>query len=90
MKFNPFKYVDDLKEAGFPAKQAEAQVKVWSEFVESELATKKDIKELEFKIENVKSELKRDIKELELRLTVRLGGIMVLGIGVLAAIIKLT
>ena len=57
MKYNAFKYLDDLKEAGFPAKQAEVIAKGITEFAESELATKKDI-EL----------VKRDIKELESRM----------------------
>ena len=79
MKFNAFKYVDDLKEAGIPAKQAEAQIKVLATVIESELASKQDIKELDLKIETVKaelkknietikSELKQDIKTLELKI----------------------
>ena len=43
MKYNAFKYLDELKEAGFPAKQAEVIAKGLTEFAESELATKKDM-----------------------------------------------
>ena len=50
MKYNAFKYLDDLKKAGFPAKQAEVMAKGLTEFTESQLATKRDIKELELKI----------------------------------------
>ena len=50
MAINAFKYVEKLKEAGVPQKQAEVQIKVLSEMVESELATKKDISELEKRI----------------------------------------
>ena len=71
MKYNAFKYLDDLKEAGLPTKQAEVMAKGMTESAESELATK------------------RDLKELELRLIIKLGSIMILGITALAAIVKL-
>ena len=104
-----------------PEKQAEAQIRVLNEVVDSELASKqdvetvrkelkrdikelelkietvreelkRDIKELELKIETVRKELKRDIKELELRLThtltVRLGGLMALGIVLIGILVK--
>ena len=71
MNFNALKYVEELRNAGMPEKQAEAQIRVLNEVVDSELASKQDV-------ETVREELKRDIKELELRLThtltVRLGG----------------
>ena len=49
---------------------------------ELEQATKRDLKELE-------QAMKRDLKELELRLTLRLGSMMVIAIGVVAALVKL-
>ncbi len=121
MNFNALKYVEELRNAGMPEKQAEAQIRVLNEVVDSELASKqnvetvrkelkrdikelelkietvrkelkRDIKELELKIETVRKELKRDIKELELRLThtltVRLGGLMALGIILIGILVK--
>ena len=41
-----FKYVEDLKEAGVPQKQAEIHLCVLDGIIESNLATKRDIKEL--------------------------------------------
>ena len=61
---NPIKILHRLKEAGFTEKQAEAQVEVFTDYVEHGLATKKDLK-------NVESSLKKDFKELELRLTIK-------------------
>ncbi|AEB08536.1 hypothetical protein Desac_0654 [Desulfobacca acetoxidans DSM 11109] len=60
-------------------------------------ATKRDIEELKAStkrdIEELRIELKRDMKELELRLrhdlTLRLGGMLVAGIGIVAALVKL-
>ena len=76
MAFNPFKYVDELREAGVPDKQAEAQIKVLSAVMESELATKHDIELVKHDIELVKKDIKeldtklsRDIKELETKLS---------------------
>ena len=139
MNFNALKYVEELRNAGMPEKQAEAQIRVLNEVVDSELASKhdvetvrkelkrdikeldlkietvrkelkrdikeldlkietvrkelkRDIKELELKIETVREELKRDIKELELRLThtltVRLGGLMALGVILIGILVK--
>ena len=85
MNFNALKYVEELKNAGMPEKQAEAQIRVLNEVVDSELASKQDV-------ETVRKELKRDIKELELRLThtltVRLGGLMALGIVLIGILVK--
>jgi len=44
-------YAKKLIDAGVPEKQAEVQARVLAEIVESSLATKRDIKELELKIE---------------------------------------
>jgi hypothetical protein len=65
-----------MKQPGTP-KQAEAQASLFAELIGSELATKRDlseidaglkqsIKELDFKISQVEANLRRDIKELEL------------------------
>lgn len=85
MNFNALKYVEELRNAGMPEKQAEAQIRVLNEVVDSELASKQNV-------ETVRKELKRDIKELELRLThtltVRLGGLMALGIVLIGILVK--
>ena len=57
------------------------------ESVRSEL--KRDIKELDAKIESVRVELKRDMKELEYRMTIKLGTLMVVAVGAVAALVKL-
>ena len=71
MSFSSVKNINILVDAGVPESQAKAQVQVLENFRESELATK------------------RDLKELELRLTLRLGGMIVAGVLILAALIKL-
>lgn len=75
--FNTLTYAKKLEEAGVPRQQAEAQVQVLADIVESELATKNDIK--------------RDLKELEYRLVVKLSaivGTMVTLLGVITTIYR--
>ena len=66
---------DELKESGFNENQARGILKLLSKDAASKedlkLATtelKRDIKELDTKIETVKAELKRDIKELDTKI----------------------
>ena len=57
-----------MAKGGFTAEQAETSAQIIGELIDSELATKRDLKELELKISQVEANLKRDIKESELRL----------------------
>ncbi len=50
---------------------------------------KRDIKELDVKLETRLKELEMRLKELEMRLLIRLGGLLIAGIGALAILIKL-
>ena len=70
------------------------------EIIGSNLATKRDIKELETKIKELEASTKRDIKELEIRIlgkmvqmeqrmTIKLGSLMVVSITLLVALSQL-
>ena len=76
--FDTHKYVKRLTAVGMPEKQAEVIADEQRSLIEDQLATKRDI-----------AEVKRDIKESEQRLIIRLGGMMIAGFGVVAAMIKL-
>lgn len=76
--FDTLSYVKKLRDAGVPERQAEAQAEAMVELVEERLATKQDIRDLQ-----------RDIKELEYRMTIKLGGLMVLAVGSVATLVKL-
>ena len=58
-----------------------------------EQATKRDLKDLEQatkrNLKDLKQATKQDLKDLELRLTIRLGSMMVVSIGVVAALVEL-
>jgi hypothetical protein len=71
--FDTLGYAKRLRDGGVPNPQAEAHAEAAREFIITELVTKQD--------------LQTAIETLTLRLTVRLGGIVAAGIGVLVAAI---
>ena len=71
--FDTLGYAKRLRDCGVPNPQAEAHAEATREFIMSELVTKQD--------------LQTAIETQTLRLTVRLGGIVAAGVGVLIAAI---
>ena len=69
--FDTLAYANKLKAVGFTTEQAEVQAESLAEIIKSELATK------------------RDLKELELTLTIRVGGMLTVAVGILAVLMKL-
>ena len=86
MTFDTHAFVKELMQAGMPEAQAEVLARSQAVLIDEKLATKRDLKELELK-------LTRDMKELELRLkhdlTLRLGSMIVVAIGIVAALVKI-
>ena len=82
LAFDTHACVKDLTRAGMTEEQAEVLARSQATLIDEKLATKQDLKELE-------ARLCRDMKELELRLTLRLGSMMVVAICVVAALVKL-
>ena len=84
--FDTHAFVKELTAAGMPEAQAEVLANNQAKLIDEKLATKQGLKELE-------DRLRRDMKELALRLkhdlTVRLGSMMVIAGGVVAALVKL-
>ena len=73
--FDTFRYAKELKKAGFTEIQVDTQVKFAKEqtdtindFIDSNIATKQDIKETQ---QNIK-EIQKDIKELELKMELKM------------------
>lgn len=77
--FDTHAFVKELTEAGMPEPQAEVLARTQATLIDEKLATKQD--------------LKRELRELELRLTynltVRFGSMMVVAIGIIAALVKM-
>ena len=91
--FDTHAFVKELTEAGMPETQAEVLARNQAALIDEKLATKEDIKRLELAtkrdLEKLETCFKRDMREMELRLTLRLGSMMVVAIGVVAALVKL-
>ena len=83
--FDTHENVKQLKAVGFTEEQAEVQTRTIVNLVDDQLATKRDLKELEVSLKRDMGELevslKRDLKELELSLkhdlTLRMGGMII-------------
>jgi phage host-nuclease inhibitor protein Gam len=99
LAFDTLKFAKRLKEAGFTEQQAEALALAEAELIEQNLATKRDIADLkrdikelkvkmEQKIEQIRSDLARDLKDLEYRMTIKLGTMMVVAVGAMAALTR--
>ncbi len=71
ISFDTLAYAKKLKVAGFSDEQAETQAEALSEIIDEKLATKADLKELEY------------------RLIIKLGGMMVVAIAVMATLVKM-
>lgn len=75
LPFDTHAFIKDLIKAGVPEAQAEAHIQIITKVVKDEMVTKQYF------------ELK--IKELENALTIRMGGMLILGITVVATLVKL-
>jgi hypothetical protein len=81
--FDTLKFVETLKAAGVPEEQAKAiSAAVRDVYDAADLATKRDLKDLELV-------LRSELRELELRLTLKLGAMTAASIGIVAALVKL-
>jgi len=95
--FDSLGYAKRLRDSGVAQDQAEAHAEAARDFIMTELATKADVVAIKADLLATKQELRSDIAELRhdmetqnLRLTVRLGAMLVVAIGALATILKLS
>lgn len=88
--FDTHKFVRTLKNAGVPESQAEAFSEAFKEAQgEAELATQRDINDVRRDINDLRRDMDTRLIQLEQRLIIKLGGLMALSIGIVAALIKL-
>lgn len=84
MTFDTLKFANRLKAAGVPDKQAEARAEALAEVFEvnlKELVAKEDLV--------TKEDLHRELLHLEQRMTIRLGAMLVVAVGIVAVLVKL-
>jgi hypothetical protein len=102
--FDTLGYAKRLRDGGVPNPQAEAHAEAAREFIMTELVTRQGLQAelkagieplraavdaLQVKIDTVEARLETKIDTQTLRLTVRLGGIVAAGIGILALLGRL-
>jgi hypothetical protein len=94
--FDTLRYAKKLQKAGFTEVQAEAQVEIIKEqvdaisgLIDDSLATKKDIKELDVKIETKIKELDLKIEAIKNEIIIKLGGVVVGTGGLMLLLMKL-
>lgn len=84
--FNALKYIKNLEDVGFRRDQAEAQVQILIDAVEGELVRKSDLDQL-------KAEIAHEFTQSEYRVVTKvsivMGTMLTLFVGVLALLIKL-
>src|SRR3954466_4164001 len=89
--FDTLGYAKRLRDGGVPNPQAEAHAEAAREFIMTELVTKQDLiatkLELQAAMNALEARLEAKIDTLTLRLTVRLGGIVTAGFGMMAVAI---
>ena len=79
-------YAKELRAAGVPEQQAEAQAKALSKAVSEQLVSKEHF---DYTIEKLKAEFGHRLEQLEYRLTIKMGGMIAAAIAALAAIMRL-
>lgn len=88
--FDTLKFVQKLREAGVPEAHAEALCDVvWDLRVSTILAEKTDLRKVQTPGHGDGGEFPEFMRKLELRLTIKLGVMMLVGMAALAAIVKL-
>ena len=96
--FDTLAYARRLKQGGFTEEQAEAQAEALATVVSDtmvtkqdlrDLATKEDLRDLRQELHELRLSTKHDLREVEYRLTVRLGTMMTVAVGALAALVNL-
>ena len=91
--FDSLGYAKRLRERGVPDDQAEAHAEAARDFIMAELVTKADLLAVRADLlamkQELQTELRTSIETQTLRLTIRLGAMLVVAIGVLATILKL-
>ena len=73
--FDTHAFVKELTEAGMPEPQAEVLARSQATLIDEKLVTKQN--------------LKQELREMELRLKLHLGSMMLVSIGVVAALVKM-
>ncbi|SJM94289.1 conserved hypothetical protein [Crenothrix polyspora] len=88
--FDTLKFVRTLKAAGVPENQAEAISEAFKDAQgEAALATQHDVDNVRRDIDDLRRDMDSRFIQMEQRLIIKLGTLMALSIGIVAALVKL-
>jgi tetrahydromethanopterin S-methyltransferase subunit G len=91
--FDSLSFKQELTKVGFPADQAEVMAALTRDHVLGNAATKDDLlhveRRLDEKIDRVEERLKSEIKQLDQRMTIKLGSMLVVAVGLIITAQKL-
>ncbi len=88
MAFDTLTYAKKLQESGFTSQQAEAQAEALHAVVDENLATKRDMKELETRLSHEIELVRRDIEQVRRDIIIWLGGLIVVATAALGVLMK--
>ena len=86
--FDTHRAIQNLKEAGISETQAEAMVAMVGSAFGEGVATKSDVQRVEQKLEYEVRSLRSDMQAMEQRIILKLGGLMLAGLGILFAALR--
>lgn len=86
--FNAFKYTRALQEQGFTEGQAKTSIEILIEIMNDQFATKSDLEQLETRLHSEMKLIRSDLETLEQKMTIKLGSMLAISIGIMTAIQK--
>lgn len=86
--FDSLKYSKKIENAGFERNQAEVLTNVLVEIMSDNLATQGDIFLLKQEISDFKKEVFSRFENLELKMTIKLGGMLIVAVGLIVTLQK--
>ena len=86
--FDTLAYSKRLRSAGVSEEVADIQAEALADVIDDHLVKKKDIDDLEIRLDHRMEQLDTKIDKMGYRLSVRLGGMVTAAVVVLAAIVK--
>ncbi len=84
--FDTLAYAKKLKQAGFTDEQAEVQSEALAGVLENNIATKRDMLNLKSDIQNLDRKIQQQSEILSYKLTIRLGSMLVVAVGLLGSL----
>ncbi|PWB83003.1 MAG: DUF1640 domain-containing protein [Methylocystaceae bacterium] len=86
--FDTLKFVEKLEAAGVPHAHAKATAEAFAEATGQELVTKSDLTATKTELKADIAAVRAELREVELRMTVKLGGLIVVAVGIILAAIR--